>query len=67
MRLWKKISPVPVLARQKGGDGWVLLTLLAWVPAGLAGRAEFQRAVTTAYQLWPSGVRLLQLAHSLAR
>lgn len=58
---------VPALARQKGGDGRVLLTFLAWVPAGLADRAEFQRAVTTAYQLWPGRVRLLQLAHGLAR
>lgn len=63
----RREQAVPALARQKGGDGQVLLTLLAWVPAGLAGRAEFQHAVTTAYQLRPGRVRLLQLAHGLAR
>lgn len=59
---------VPVLSREEGGDGQVaLLAGLARVPVGLAGGAELQGADGTLDQLRQRrGVRLFQLAHSLA-
>lgn len=58
---------LPGLAGQKGGEGQVLLAGLIGVPAGLAGRAELQHTDGALDQLGQRHVRLLQLAHGLAR
>lgn len=63
----RRLSGLPGLPGQEGGDGQVLLAGLVWVPAGLAGRAELQHADGALDQLGQRHVRLLQLAHRLAR
>lgn len=58
---------LPGLAGQEGCEGQVLLAGLIGMPAGLAGRAELQHADGALDQLGQRCVRLLQLAHGLAR